>query len=141
MIRNWFTRRRERLFAEYLRQIEEKRKVEEAAEIKRQEDLRIAALTVQQEQETARKESDEPWMRMISDKVVDGVAKVELDWNPAMIDYLRQHGFTGDENQVIQRYLGALCREMYEDGKNDALDILKQFPDEKMQEAFPAKLE
>lgn len=128
MFKEWFKKRREKQFAEYVRQMEEQQKEKEVAETRKQEDLRTAAIALDKEKKTELHTSNEPWIEVKSGKVVNGAMEFELDWNPAMIEYLKQNGFTGDDDQMIQRYLGALYREMNEDGKNNALDILKQFP-------------
>lgn len=128
-IKNWFKARREKQFAAYLREMEQRQKEKEADELKRQEELRESARALEKEKEEARHTSDEPWIAVKSQRVVNGAMEFELDWNPAMIRFLKENGFAGDDDQIIQKYLGALYREIYEDGKNDALDILKQSPD------------
>lgn len=128
MLKEWLKKRREKQFAEYVSQMEEEQKEKDATETKRQQEVRAAAIALEEEKKTELRTSSEPWIEVKSGKIVNGAIEFELDWNPAMIEYLKENGFTGDDNQIIQRYLGAIYREMNEDGKNTALDILKQFP-------------
>jgi len=59
------------------------------------------------EDEREAKLSREPWViikGMVNDPV-KGI-KIELDWNDAFIQYLKENGYTGtDENQLIQQYV------------------------------------
>lgn len=42
--------------------------------------------------------------------------KVDLDWNPEFITYLKQNGVTGaDENQIIRRWLAHLSNDIVRD--------------------------
>lgn len=63
------------------------------------------------------KESPEPWMELVAISADErGQVKIELDWNSAFVDDLRQNGFNGpDEETVIQRYVAILARDVAED--------------------------
>lgn len=59
------------------------------------------------------KESDQPWVEVIGISEDDKGVKVELEWNDAFVDYLRENGISGtDEEQVIQRWVTLLLRDM-----------------------------
>lgn len=97
----------------------------EAAEKLEQEKRIEAAKLAQAEDDKKRKESDEPWINIESIEVDNnGNIKMKLDWNPAFITYLRTNGFDGDEDRMVQKWVGALYRTIYKDGSNDALNLL-----------------
>lgn len=117
-------------FKEWSRLQKEESEKEEQAKQKREEELRQAAKKLEEQKSQAIKESDEPW----SDCVVcgtdeNGRIKVELDWNNAFVRYLRECGFTGEDDQVVLKYWATLAREQWDDGKNKALNMLKEYPD------------
>lgn len=45
----------------------------------------------------------------------DGRIKIELDWDSNFIEYLRQAGYTGSEEQIIQKYLVEQNRQVLGD--------------------------
>ena len=115
------------LMAEIKEEIaEEKRKEEEAAveaqkaEEKRVEELKEAARSLNED----KMESDEPWVEMIGSSVdPEKGLKVELAWNPAFINYLREGGIQGaSEEECAQRWLAMVARDVdgrYADDDND----------------------
>lgn len=109
---------------ERIRQIKAKEKEEAAAEVQRLQELKEAAALADAEQKAARQNSSEPWAEIVFYNVnIDGVVEVKFDWNPAWIEYLKKHGFEGDEDYIMQKYAGAMFRQYYEDGKNTALNV------------------
>jgi hypothetical protein len=134
MIGSWWENRKKKKQIELEQQFDQyiaaKKAAEEKEEIDkaiRAEELKKAALALEEQRDLERKNSDEPWVRVESATVdASGVMSFKLDWNPAFIKYLKTEcNFTGDDDRIIQQYLGALYREMHDDGKNTALDILK----------------
>jgi hypothetical protein len=118
-------------FEDYLRAKEEEKRKADEAEAARIKELEEVAKRVEQEKEQALKNSDKPWVKVESADVDNnGNIGIKLDWNPAFISYLRHEcNFEGDEEKIIHMWLAALYREMVVDGRNNALDILKHFPD------------
>ena len=57
-----------------------------------------------------RKSSTEPWVEIRGSTVdpVKGI-QIELDWNDAFIQYLKDNNFTGrDDETIVQKWLAAL---------------------------------
>ena len=99
---------------------------EAEAEEKRKAELIEAAKFLELQNEENKKNSDEPWIKVESSQVdTDGNIRMKLDWNPAFVRYLKNEcGFSGDEDNIVQKWIGALYREIHVDSKNDALNIL-----------------
>lgn len=69
-------------------------------------------------------DSDTPWVDIKGwyDDPEHGV-KVELDWNVAFIDYLKEHNFSGStEDEIVQKWIIMLLRDMSEQHKGDKGD-------------------
>lgn len=125
---DWFRKRREKQFEEYIAEREAKAKKEAEAKLLEQQRLEEAAAKLIKEAEQKKKNSDEPYIIIESADIdSNGNIRMKLDWNEAFIKYLRdQCNFEGDDDFIVQRWIGALYREIYDDGKNDALNILDQ---------------
>lgn len=68
----------------------------------------------QAEEDEARRNGPDPWVEIRS-AVVDPVKgiQIELDWNPAFVQYLRDNGMTGqDEETVVQKWLAFLYEDL-----------------------------
>ena len=68
----------------------------------------------QAEEDEARRNGTEPWVEIRS-AVVDPVKgiQIELDWNPAFVQYLKDNGMTGqDEETVVQKWLAFLYEDL-----------------------------
>lgn len=65
------------------------------------------------EEREAKRNSLEPWVEVMSDKVdEDGRIEIQLDWNDAFIHYLRMNGFRGaNEEVLVHTWLAALEKE------------------------------
>ena len=73
--------------------------------------------------ELAKKEAreNEPWVDIngIVEDPKHGI-KVDLDWNDAFIEYLRDNGITGvDEEIIVQKWITMLYRDLMEQGQNN----------------------
>lgn len=73
--------------------------------------------------------SDEPWVEMVGESVdPEKGIKVELNWNPAFIKYLREGGIQGaSEEECAQRWLAMVAQDVDSrvgdhdnDGKDDS---------------------
>lgn len=55
--------------------------------------------------------------------------KIDLDWNEGFVVYLKQHGFTGaDDDTIVQKWLAALTKQIAKDMEEDrTLEDAKYF--------------
>jgi hypothetical protein len=90
-------------------------------ELKDEDTKRREALLAKREQEKkAResyvermKESTDPWVDIQGFVQTESGVKVELEWNDAFVDYLRQSGISGaDDDAVVQKWITLLLRDM-----------------------------
>lgn len=59
------------------------------------------------------KSSSEPWVDVTGWSETEEGVKVELEWNDAFVDYLRDNGVTGaDDEQIVQKWVTLLLRDM-----------------------------
>lgn len=87
-------------------QIERQTAAAQAKELERLQEIEHAR--------EARMLSTEPWVE-ITGETIDPVRGVQiaLDWNPAFIQYLKENGITGrDEDEAVQRWLALLYKDM-----------------------------
>lgn len=110
---------------EVLTQVRKERAEEKAADLKLAEEFaekKAADEKIEQE-----KRDKEPWVdiRGMLEDPKHGI-KVDLDWNDAFIEYLRDNGITGaDEEIVVQKWITMLYRDLMDqqgvDGENNGL--------------------
>lgn len=83
----------------------------------------IRNLATNEEGQETEKESSEPWVQVLgADPDPENGIKIELDWNQAFVDYLREQGIVGTEDeQVVQRWLTLLLQEMTEESNEDVV--------------------
>lgn len=107
-IKNWLTERRNKQFEEFLKQKEEENN-------KKTNELEQTVIQVLENRDKMKYESEEPWVKLESAELHPEYGiQMKLDWNPAFIKHLRiECGFSGDEDTVIQQYIGALYKEIY----------------------------
>lgn len=56
--------------------------------------------------------STDPWVEVIADVKDSNGLGVRLEWNDAFINYLKENGINGtDQEQVIQKYIALLLRD------------------------------
>lgn len=80
------------------------------AEAKREVEMR----RLQDEADRLKREGTEPWVEIKSAKhdAVKGI-QIELDWNDAFIQYLKENGITGrDEDTAVQKWLAFLYQDL-----------------------------
>lgn len=65
------------------------------------------------------KESKTPWVELMGITEKDGRIKIELEWNDAFVAQLRQAGYNGSEDRIMQQYIAELAYDVSEDMKND----------------------
>jgi hypothetical protein len=58
----------------------------------------------------------EPWVQIIGDSVdPDRGIKIELDWNPAFVTYLKNSGYSGTSDEaIVQKWLAHLYKHVIE---------------------------
>lgn len=69
------------------------------------------------------KQSKDPWVEIQGWAQTPEGVRVELDWNDAFADYLKQKGIPGaDDQQIVQQWITLLLRDMADEieEKNDA---------------------
>lgn len=144
-LKDWWNRdkiRADEAMAElrrYSEALEQERAKAAAIEAERlaaqQERDELAARTVVQEQELevhrtkaaedeARRNSSEPWVEIKSERIdpVKGL-QLELDWNEAFIQHLKESGLTGrDEDTIVQRWLALLTHRLVEGLEQQSID-------------------
>lgn len=76
----------------------------------------IQTLSQQVDKRKENLESREPWIEIISDKFDPNQGiQIALDWNEAFIEYLKEAGFQGtNDEEVVRLYLAFLYRDIIE---------------------------
>jgi hypothetical protein len=76
----------------------------------------VAVFRQRDEADAARYTSKDPWVEIKSDKFDEARGlQIELDWNTAFIEYLKENGITGrDEDTAVQKWLALLYHDMTE---------------------------
>ena len=96
--------------AEIMDELKEKKALEEKERQIRQEQEDIERMKYV----AMMKESDEPWVDFVGNvRDMKEGQRLEMDWNDAFIQYLRDNGIDGaDDEQVVQKYISLLLRDM-----------------------------
>lgn len=74
----------------------------------------VSVYRKQEEADEARRNGTEPWVEIKSDRLdpVKGI-HIELDWNDAFVQYLKDAGIKGrDDETVVQKYLAMLYEDL-----------------------------
>ena len=59
-----------------------------------------------------KKESEQPFIEVISESFDEKEGlQIKLDWNEAMINYLRRNGYRGTDDEIIEKYTADLFNE------------------------------
>lgn len=75
-------------------------------------------------EDEARRNGTEPWVEIKSERIdpVKGI-QIELDWNDAFIQYLKESGITGrDEETVVQKWIAFLYQDLLEKLEQQVID-------------------
>lgn len=118
---NWWNRdkiRQAELEAMLIR-LEDKLTEKEAALVEVKEELsntstELEVFRKQAEEDESRRNGTDPWVEIRS-AVIDPVKgiQIELDWNPAFVEYLRDNGMNGqNEETVVQKWLAFLYEDL-----------------------------
>ncbi len=66
------------------------------------------------------KASPDPWVELEGWSDTNAGVKIELEWNDAFIEALKQSGFSGsDEDQIVQKWLIVIMRDLSEQVNTD----------------------
>lgn len=94
----------------------------EAKLAKANQELSILRETAKEHEE--KKNSSEPWVEVTGESIdpVRGI-EIRLDWNAAFIQYLKENGITGrDEDTAVQKWLAFLYQDLIETLEQKAID-------------------
>lgn len=119
---------------ERLNALEAKLQEETNAKLQLEQELETASseLTVLREQvkeHEDKKNSPEPWVEVIGESIdpVRGI-QIKLDWNDAFIQYLKENGITGkDEDTAIQKWLALLYHDLINNLEQRIIDNSDKF--------------
>lgn len=104
------------------RRLEEEQLAREQAEIaaQREREAReeaeylVSVFRKKEEEDDAKRNGTDPWVEIKSDSLdpVKGI-HIELDWNAAFIQYLKDNGLKGrDEETIVQKWLAFLYEDL-----------------------------
>jgi predicted nuclease with TOPRIM domain len=99
----------------------EKQKVVAELETVKEE---VGVFRQQAAEDEARRNSPEPWVEIKSESVdpVKGI-QIELDWNEAFIQYLKDAGLKArDEETIVQKWLAFLYQDLIEKLEKQVID-------------------
>lgn len=104
----------------------EKTKAEATAAVVALEDAeeKLHSYRVVEEADAAKKAGTEPWVEVRSAGLdpVKGI-QIELDWNEAFIQYLKDNGMTGrDEDTIVQKWLAFLYEDLINNLEQKVID-------------------
>ena len=100
---------------------EDKRKIEHEL-VEATSELTI--LREKQKKYDDKRNSPEPWVEVIGESIdpIKGI-EIRLDWNEAFIQYLKENGITGsDEDVAVQKWLAFLYADLMEKMEQKIVD-------------------
>jgi len=115
------------LNAELIAEVKKLVTAEIITELKENDVLKQKELEIKREQESLehanyvalKMESEDPWVEIVGDISDEQKGqRIELNWNPAFIVYLKKNNITGaDEEQIVQKYISLLLQDMVDRGE------------------------
>lgn len=84
----------------------------------------VGVFRQQAAEDEARRNGPEPWVEIKSESVdpVKGI-QIELDWNGAFIQYLKEAGLKGrDEETIVQKWIAFLYQDLIEKLEKQVID-------------------
>jgi hypothetical protein len=84
----------------------------------------VGVFRSQAAEDEARRTGTEPWVEIKSESVdpVKGI-QIELDWNPAFIQYLKEAGIKArDEETIVQKWLAFLYQDLIDKLEKQVID-------------------
>jgi hypothetical protein len=112
---------REQAERQYVDELRARHAVEE--KLKEVEDT-VIIFRRQEEEDEAKRNGTEPWVEIKSDSLdpIKGI-HIELDWNEAFIQYLKDNGLKGrDDETIVQKWLAFLYEDLISRLEQQAID-------------------
>lgn len=84
----------------------------------------LTAFRTQAAEDDERRNGTTPWVEIKSDKVspTKGI-ELELDWNDAFVEYLRDNGFVAEQDeQVVQTWLLMVYKELMDNLEDKSIE-------------------
>jgi hypothetical protein len=84
----------------------------------------VGVFRQQAAEDEAKRNGTDPWVEIKSESVdpVKGI-QIELDWNPAFIQYLKEAGIKArDEETIVQKWLAFLYQDLIEKLEKQVVD-------------------
>ena len=125
----WFRNNKKQSIEDRLALLEANLEAEKAAKTEATEQLEAAneelnILREKQQQYEDKRNSPEPWIEVIGESIdpIRGI-EIRLDWNDAFIQYLKENGITGkDEDTAVQKYVAFLYQDLIEKFEQRIID-------------------
>lgn len=111
---------RDDVIAELRSEEERKKAIEEK---KREEELKQREDYVER-----RKASSTPWVEIMGVSEKDGRVKIELEWNDAFVKKLREAGYQGNEDRIMQQYIAETAYSVANDLSDQGVDVGEEMP-------------
>jgi hypothetical protein len=76
----------------------------------------LAVLRERQKQYDDKRNSKDPWVEVVGESIdpIQGI-EIRLDWNPAFVQYLKDNGIDGkDEDVIVQHWLALLYQDLFQ---------------------------
>lgn len=103
----------EQLIKKIRAQVLEELRDEENRKKAEQEIIKEKATQSRNQYVEAMKQSNEPWVEVVSWGETETGANIELDWNDAFVKYLKDNGMIGaSEEQIVQKWITYLLHEL-----------------------------
>lgn len=109
-------------YDELLKTYSERVQQSEAKIQQQHEELQV--FITRDEQERAKRDGKDPWVEIRSADFNDvkGI-QIELDWNDAFIEYLKDNGIKGrDDETIVQKWVAMLYHDLMEKLEHAAID-------------------
>lgn len=125
----WFKKSKKQSIEDRLALLEANLEAEKAAKTEATEKLdeankELSVLREIHQQYEDRRNSPEPWIEVIGESIdpVRGI-EIRLDWNDAFIQYLKENGITGkDEDVIVQKYVAFLYQDLIDKFEQRIID-------------------
>lgn len=126
----WFKRKKkgptveERLALLEANLLAEKEAKEEVEHQLREAEKELTIFREKQQQFDDKRNGTDPWVEVVGESIdpVRGI-EIRLDWNDAFIQYLKDNGITGkDEETAVQKYITLLYKDLVDKLEQQSID-------------------
>jgi hypothetical protein len=67
------------------------------------------------------KDDDIPWIKLEGKPTEDGQIRLEADWTPGLITFLREkYGYTGNDDSVAHRFIAQMHAQLMDNSGEDS---------------------